>query len=503
MKLKLKINLLMTAIFVVFMLITWYLSEQLMDKVNQRWGEQFAAQQVQFDKYRTLSPLIREIGKARQMAADPSIIAMALHEQDAKVRARGIATLEHYRLEFRERNYFAAFAGTGDYFFNDANDLYKGKQLRYVLSPNHNADKWFYATLQQGKDYQVNLDPDVHLNLTKIWINVLIKSGNQILGVVGTGLDLEAFLKETVSNTHPGISNLFIDGSMAIQLYNDVKLIDYMTIAKDEGMRSKVDVLLTNPEDVRELKLLMEKLAATPGSSASMWVDFRGQRQLMGVSYLPEIGWYDLTLLPKPQLQLIANLGLLPMLFVGAFLLALLAMAAALRRWVLNPVASLQNSIDQLQQGNFEVTVPSRNSSVEMNELSRSFVRMAGYVRDTKLGLEATVKARTEELLRLTEVDPLTGLLNRRGMTARFEEEIARQSRLGGTLGLLLLDLDYFKVINDRYGHAAGDLALCEVARMIGSNKRGYDHAARWGGEEFLVLLPDYPRDDLLIVAER
>ena len=85
----------------------------------------------------------------------------------------------------------------------------------------------------------------------------------------------------------------------------------------------------------------------------------------------------------------------------------------------------------------------------------------------------------------------------------RDEQEISRQARQDGSLGLLLLDLDHFKEVNDTYGHAAGDLALCAAARVLGGVMRAYDHAARWGGEEFLILLPDCSETDLLAIAER
>ena len=88
-------------------------------------------------------------------------------------------------------------------------------------------------------------------------------------------------------------------------------------------------------------------------------------------------------------------------------------------------------------------------------------------------------------------------------MMDRFDKEIARQARQNGKLGLLLLDLDLFKQVNDIHGHAAGDLALCATANVLHLTKRSYDHAGRWGGEEFLLLLPECSEKDLLAIAER
>lgn len=502
MKLKLRFLLLMTVIFIGFMLITWFLSLQLMNKINYEWGRQFTERQVIFDKYRTLSPLIREIALARKMAADPDIIQMALHEGEPLLRQRGIAAMERYRFNFLDHSYFAAMAHSGNYYFNDAANQYRGRQLRYVLSPTNANDKWFYATLADGKDYQVNLDPDVHLGVTKVWINVLIRHGREVLGVIGTGIDLTNFLKETVSISQPGVQNLFVDKNMAIQLHSDAALIDYMSIAKDANRRIKVDVLLKNPDDIERLRRAMRQLEIYPDENQTFWVEYEGAEHLLGVAYLPEIGWYDLTLLDAHSQVLIDDQLLVPLSFGAAFLIALIAMGHALRSWVLKPIAALQSATDRIQHGDFDID-PSVVGTSEIGRLSQSFAGMAKYVRDTNRELESKVRERTEELQRLTEIDALTGLLNRRGMTDRFEKEIARQARQGGTLGVLLLDLDHFKRINDTYGHAAGDLALCETAKVIQSSNRSYDHAARWGGEEFMILLPDCGKADLQAIAER
>lgn len=502
MKLKIRFLLLMTVVFIGFLLITWILSRQMMDQLNQQWGEQFSQKQVMFDKYRTLAPLLREIALARQMAAEPAIIEMAQHEQDAEKRRQGIAAMEKYRFNFRDHSYFAAFAKSRNYYFNDAANQYAGKQLRYVLSPTSAKDKWFYATLADNKEYQVNIDPDVHLNVTKAWINVLIRKGSETLGVIGTGIDLSDLIKLAVSDNQPGVENLFIDKSMAIQLNNDPKLIDYMTIAKEEGERIKVDVLLKNAKDIERLRHVMLELEAEPARGATLWVDFAGEQRLLGVAYLPEVGWYDLTLMDKHSLNLFDDMIMGPLLFAIALLLALLSIGWALQYWILQPIANMRKATEKIRQGDFNLEPPMTGSD-EISELSRSFSSMARSVIDSNRQLEEKVRARTEDLHRLTEIDPLTGLLNRRGMLDRFEKEIARQARNGSQLGLLLLDLDHFKHINDRHGHAAGDLALCEVARVVQMSKRSYDHAARWGGEEFLVLLPDCTRNDLLAVAER
>lgn len=93
-------------------------------------------------------------------------------------------------------------------------------------------------------------------------------------------------------------------------------------------------------------------------------------------------------------------------------------------------------------------------------------------------------------LARISLVDPLTGLYNRRHLRWRLEQEVARAARHAGELAVCVLDLDDFKAFNDRYGHLEGDRRLRQVGRLLRQTLRRSDTAFRYGGEEFVLLLP-------------
>jgi diguanylate cyclase (GGDEF)-like protein len=99
--------------------------------------------------------------------------------------------------------------------------------------------------------------------------------------------------------------------------------------------------------------------------------------------------------------------------------------------------------------------------------------------------------------------DPLTGLYNRRHFDAALDAEIGRSRRFGGGVGLVMLDLDGFKLINDRYGHAEGDRVLAEVADMLRTLTRDVDQLARYGGDEIAVILPQTDLEGAQLLAER
>jgi diguanylate cyclase len=90
--------------------------------------------------------------------------------------------------------------------------------------------------------------------------------------------------------------------------------------------------------------------------------------------------------------------------------------------------------------------------------------------------------------------DPLTGVFNRRGMVEIFARESSRAQRAGQPFALALIDLDDFKSINDNFGHGAGDAALAHLTRVIAQTLRPTDLCCRWGGEEFVVILPSADR---------
>jgi diguanylate cyclase (GGDEF)-like protein len=108
------------------------------------------------------------------------------------------------------------------------------------------------------------------------------------------------------------------------------------------------------------------------------------------------------------------------------------------------------------------------------------------------------------ELALLSRSDPLTGCLNRRGFAERFQAELADHLRHDGRpLGLIVIDLDDFKAVNDTQGHAAGDALLCRVAATLAADLRPSDVLARLGGDEFAVLLPEAGPGELRAAAAR
>jgi two-component system cell cycle response regulator len=113
------------------------------------------------------------------------------------------------------------------------------------------------------------------------------------------------------------------------------------------------------------------------------------------------------------------------------------------------------------------------------------------------------LRAKLDQGMEHAITDPLTGLHNRRYMESHLGSLVAQATQSGQTLSILVADIDYFKKVNDTYGHDAGDNVLREFATRLRRNTRGIDLACRLGGEEFVIIMPDTELPRALQVAER
>lgn len=115
----------------------------------------------------------------------------------------------------------------------------------------------------------------------------------------------------------------------------------------------------------------------------------------------------------------------------------------------------------------------------------------------------ADLQAAMARLQELATRDELTRTHNRRHMGELLAQQQAQHRRLGGAMSIALIDIDLFKSVNDRHGHAVGDEVLRSFARLVQQHLRVHDQLGRWGGEEFLLLMPHTPRDDAVRALER
>lgn len=165
---------------------------------------------------------------------------------------------------------------------------------------------------------------------------------------------------------------------------------------------------------------------------------------------------------------------------------------------IYHPLILDHNVIGLITVQSFESKAYTENE-LEIVKILGAYIAIA--LNNSRKSEELTAVIRELEIASTT--DPLTGIYNRRFMTERLEQEYLRYKRYQHPFSIIIADIDYFKLINDNFGHDCGDLILIQVSSKMQEALRSQDCIARWGGEEFLILLPETAQKQALEIAER
>lgn len=500
--LRLRVLTLTLAVFVAVSLAAAISLVFVTEKIVATLGTMVAERQIHYDRFRGLEALRREMALAETLMRSPTIIDWAQNEDDPLKRERGISELEHFRQTFRDRSYFFVVDGSGNYYFNDQNGTYTGAQRRYAVDAENADDAWYFKTVAGGAGCHLNVNHDVVLGVTKVWMNCVVEQNGEKLGVVGTGIDLTHFLREVVETNQRGVETVFVDASGAVQAMRDEAGIDFRSVTKELGERKTFSQLLDTDADREKLASMMRDVGDNPDHASAQFMNVNGQRMLVGVGHLAELGWHNISIMDVEEI--IGYRLFSPI----AFLIALATISAAalvsllFKRKVLDRLARAENAVRRIEAGDYSAVVADGGSD-EISRLSAALDRMAQAVGTQHATLEAAVRERTEQLERIAYVDQLSGVLNRRGVVEAFYQNERRRRVDQLPPALLLLDIDNFKHVNDSHGHAAGDIVIAEVARRLLEVTRRDDLCARWGGDEFVVILKNCDATTLALVGNK
>jgi diguanylate cyclase (GGDEF)-like protein len=178
---------------------------------------------------------------------------------------------------------------------------------------------------------------------------------------------------------------------------------------------------------------------------------------------------------------------------VVILLLTVAVVSLSLPALVAHPGSFFQFHLDQAVRGLVALVLLFNTYTIYQQVLIRRLrTQIAG-----QIDVMANLRLRANEYHKLAMIDPLTGLYNRRFAEQRLHAEVDRSRRYGHPIAVLLLDLNNFKQINDTHGHVAGDMVLKEFAGRLAKSIRVSDLAVRMGGDEFMVLLPECPSDQV------
>lgn len=367
--------------------------------VQNRFGEDYARNIVQLNRERLFAPVSRELALAQRLADSQITRAWLKSENDAETRALFFREAAGYQRAFSDHAYFAGSAQSGGYYSNGDNQPFSDTS-RYVLSPGNEADSWFYATLDSGVPHRINVDRSVVTGDIKVWFNIVVADGEHRLGLVGSGISLNAFVEEFIAANEAGVESMVVDARGSILVHPNQELVTLNAeTSETRSLGTNLFGLLDSAEASSLLRRTLSESSSRPGEVFTLPLNLEGKPRLLALTWIPELQWFVASAVDLRTAQVIEIKPLIPALSVFlALFVALIALGAwAVERRVLKPLRQLRKSAQAIAAGQYDAPLPVQRDD-EIGELGAAFRSMAQQVRSHTSELENRVRERTREL---------------------------------------------------------------------------------------------------------
>ena len=315
---------------------------------------------------------------------------------------------------------------------------------------------------------------------------VIQSSDNRRLGILAAKIDLASIRAILERKAADGVDEI------------------YLTDKKGRLIVSSISFVGKPPHSIFAAKLLSADTDLT--QAPTEYMNFRDQPVLGLGTMIPATGWAVVAEMEKTGAYAdIMQLRTITWMIVGTLLLAMGALAYFLGHTIVRPLKRLSGDAGKVASGDLNVDIPVRGNN-EVSYLTQVFNHMVSSLRRGRAEISQAHEALIEknrELHQLSITDGLTDLHNRKHLMDLFDMEMARARRYRIPFSVLIADIDYFKKINDTYGHLAGDSVLRRIADTLRHTVRECDHVGRYGGEEFLIILPNSDAAGAMKMAQR
>lgn len=447
-----------------------------------------------------------EIARDLQNLARHSSAVAALQGGGATPRDQ-LAELFKLVMEANPGYYQVRLIGLADYGLEQVRVDRDGTKLVRVTGDDlqekgHYAYVFDTVRLAAGEVYLsrivINHERGAHSGLERPTVQLatpVVGSSGTVLGVVVINVDLNGTFAQLSADIPKDVQLFLANGDGDFLIHPDPA----QTFGFDRGRRILVQDQFPETRDLVARKTDQVLFEARDGAYATQPVVAAFISRQVAAFSMEKHLVLGLTQPLETVIARVDELSDVMLRIVLGLCLICIALAALVARAVTRPINSLTQAVERFADGELETTLPLERQD-EIGVLARRFYRMRQLIRQQI----AELNSRREDMEKLARLDPLTGLANRRLLVERAEHAFSVARRDNLRLGVLFIDLDRFKPINDNLGHAVGDLLLKAVADRIRRVIRESDTPARIGGDEFVVLLEAIHDDiDAQTVAEK
>jgi len=396
--LKSKFTFSIVVIYVIVGLLTFIAFKFATDKVIEKLGINFVKKQALLEKNKALSLIHREVALSLKLIDSPLIRKWAQDEDNAELKNLALQELESYRTAFRDRSFFFIIDKSGHYYFNNAGNEFKNKKLRYTLQEDNPNDKWYFNTMKNVENFALNLDYDIPLKVTKVWINAVVRDeNNKKIGLGGSGFELTDLINTLIYSKEEGVSTVFISRDGSLEAHENPKYMEHNSNIR--GNMKKVTIYDLMPDDTEKSALnnALKRIEGGTNEVETIFMTVEGKKYLAGISFIEDIGWFNIVLSDISKVVSIRNF--IPVIFVIilSLLTFLFLITILLNRIILHPLSSLTASSQEIAKGNYNIVL-SVNTGDEIGQLKDAFNQMTHTVKEHTENLGQKVEERTAEL---------------------------------------------------------------------------------------------------------
>ena len=367
------------------------------ERVSDELGTVVAKRQVLWHREKVMGAIQRELALAQQMASSELLIRWSEDEADETVAAAARRELQRYHDNFSAHTYFVGLERSGHFFYADGEVDDVALDIVDTLSREDLDDVWFYATLEDQADFNLNVDHNTELGVTNLWVNYAMRGAGVTHGVVGTGIVLTQFIDDFIALSSEGISAMMIDKGGAIQAHVDPSKITQNVLGQESGEAEGIWRLVSSAEDQDRLRRHMARLQTGHSDAETLFLRLDGERRLVAMSYLEPLGWYSVAVFEPGVIVGLHELGALAVVLGIAMLITVVIFVVGQNFLIIRPIDQLTEGAYRMSGGDYDVSL-NVGQQDEIGDLTRTFNEMAAIIADYTGTLEERVEARTSEL---------------------------------------------------------------------------------------------------------
>jgi len=426
----------------------------LMNKIHYNSVGEKLMQIVEMERLKLEASINSEIVIALRMSDSPLLQWYFLDPENEDMKQFALGEIAGYRKYFTSNSVF---------WVNDIDKkFYLDESYSHTIDTADPNNYWYTQTLNGDKKYNFIINYNPALNETNLWINVVVYDArNKPIGIVGTSINLAKFINRVYRNYSGDDALYFFNSSGEIIGARDISLV--------ENKANIIEMLGKMGEEILALSHRLKDREIT-------YFETNDNRKIIAVGVIKDLDW-SITSIHFFKFYGFLKTGM-TVLF-GVMMAVILIIFIVFNIFILRMLQPLNKMVRTITQTLSDWDLkPQEKNKDEVGTLGDFF--------------------------NLTIIDQLTGIYNRRYLDGSLKKIIKFNSRTGGYLSVLMLDIDFFKKYNDTYGHDAGDACLKKVAAALSQCvTREGDFVARYGGEEFAAILPNTDENGARVIAEK